>query len=214
MGKAVMIYHREYQSYEEYVSIQGYKARKRKEYLLSSNTKRIKSFVMHFKRFKKYMHPGKVLCLGARTGCEVKAAIQCGFPGSIGIDLHPLCDSVMKADWHDLPFGAAIFENVFTNSLDHCLNFTKLASEIKRVLIPLGIFIFETHTKYAFDSRIPGDEVDNVQELLESSVRHTRNSMFWDSINDISNKFIELDFILIHKQIRNGSSTIFLLKKY
>ena len=169
---------------------------------------------MHFKRFKKYMLPGKVLCLGARTGCEVLAAIMCGFfRGSIGIDLHPLCNSVMKADWHDLPFGDATFENVFTNSLDHCLDFTKLAVEIKRVLVPLGVFVFETHTKYAFDSRILGDEVNDVPELLGSSVRHTRNSMFWDSIYDVSNKFIELDFALIRRQITEGSSTIFLKKE-
>ena len=138
---------------------------------------------------------------------------MCGFHGSIGIDLHPLCNSVMKADWHDLPFGDATFENVFTNSLDHCLDFMKLAVEIKRVLVSLGVFVFETHTKYAFNSRIPGDEVDDVPELLESSVRHTRNSMFWDSIYDVSNKFIELDFALIHSQITEGNSTIYLKKE-
>lgn len=204
-----MIYHRRYRSYNDYIYMQGYKARNHKEYLLSSNNKREKDFIMYFERFRKYMADGKILCLGARTGCEVRAAIKYGFHNSFGIDIHPLCGSVIKADWHYLPFGDSTFENIFTNSLDHCLYFMRLASEIKRVLVPFGVFVFETHSNYAFDSRIPGDEVNN----LELHNRHPLNSMFWDSIDDVIKVFIELGFVLLHKEVGKKTSSVFLLKK-
>ena len=209
-----MIYYREYSTYGKYVAMQGSKALSHKQYLLKGNPIREQSFIKHFKDAKKYLLPGKILCLGARTGCEVKAALVCGYPNSMGVDLHPLCDLVVKGDWHNLPVFSNTFENVYTNSLDHCLDLPKLVLEIERVLIPKGVFFFETHTNYAFDSRITGDEVFNIPELLkEESTRHKYNSMFWDSIRDIIKEFVKGDFVVLSSQLGESRSIVFLRRK-
>ena len=152
------------------------------------------------------MRPGRVLCLGARTGSEVEGARAVGFAASIGVDLHPLSDSVMRADWHKLPFGDDSFENVFTNSLDHCFNFLKLALEISRVLMPNGIFIFETHTGYALSVR---DDMS----LKKSIDFHAFNSMFWDDVEDLIDELRAVGLVVVNKSIGKKTSVFALEKK-
>ncbi len=207
-----MIYHREYNLYKDYIAAQGYKAVQHMMYVVNGNHKRTDSFFQQFKRYRQHLIKGGVLCLGARTGCEVRAFEKHGFDVA-GIDLHPLSNLVMAADWHYIPFVDNTFENVFTNSLDHCLDFEKLVGEIKRVLTKRGVFVFQTHSKYAFDSRIEGDEVEDMPTLLRENKRHTNNSMFWDSLSDIINKFIGVGFFLLHSTITETSSTVFLKKE-
>jgi SAM-dependent methyltransferase len=121
------------------------------------------------------MNCGKLLCLGARTGCEVKAAKERGFD-AIGIDLYPVGDSglVIKGDWHSLPFRDVSFDNVYTNSMDHCYDFEKSLMEAKRVLRPEGIYIFETDSQYS--------------GVTESTVSGL-NAMWWDSFDDVVRAF-------------------------
>ncbi len=135
-----MIAHRAFPTYDEYVYKQGGKARGQRDELLAHLPKNIQSFETVFRRAAGALTPGAVLCLGARTGAESIGATQAGFAGSIGIDLHPVGPTVRQADWHDLPFPAASFANVYSNSLDHCLDLAKLTAEVRRVLIPGGRF--------------------------------------------------------------------------
>lgn len=129
---------RMFRSYEEYVWLQGLKARDLPAALLAGLPRSIQGFEKVFRTARPFLQRGPVLCLGARTGAEAIAAVNVGFQGSVGIDLHPVGPGVLQADWHALPFPDASFANVFTNSLDHCLYLDKVTAEIRRVLIPAG----------------------------------------------------------------------------
>ncbi len=135
-----MIQHKTFSTYEEYVHQQGAKARAKRATLLEHLPKNTEGFCRTFRTAAKYLQPGAVLCLGARTGAESLGAIQAGFPDSVGIDLHPVGPTVLRGDWHDVPFPDGSFANTYCNSLDHCLYLDKFASEVKRVLVTDGRF--------------------------------------------------------------------------
>jgi len=135
-----MIAHRTFTDYQQYVYLQGGKARARADFLLAHLPKRTQYFEKVFRHAALDLKPGSVLCLGARTGAESLGAVAAGFDGSVGIDLHPVGPSVLQGDWHDLQFADGQFANVYTNSLDHCLYLDKLCAEVKRVLVPDGRF--------------------------------------------------------------------------
>jgi SAM-dependent methyltransferase len=135
-----MIAHRDFTSYAEYVYSQGGKARGRRDELLAHLAKNTDAFERTFREAALHLKAGPVLCLGARTGAESIAFTRAGFPGSVGIDLHPVGPTVIEADWHQLPFSAASFANCYSNSLDHCLYPDRLAAEVSRVLQPGGRF--------------------------------------------------------------------------
>lgn len=135
-----MIAHRAFTNYDEYVYKQGGKARGRREHLLKHLEKNTESFERTFRAAAPHLNAGPVLCLGARTGAESIGATRAGFAGSVGVDLHPVGPTVLRADWHDLPFPAAAFANVYSNSLDHCLYLDRLAAQVQRVLAPSGRF--------------------------------------------------------------------------
>ena len=181
-----MIYYRRNKTYEGYVLRQGKKALNDPKYVLAGEEKRKRKFIERFKLYLGDMIPGKVLCLGARTGTEVMVARKLGFANSIGIDLYPLGDCVLKGDWHNMPFDDNTYENVYTNSLDHCYDFSKLAREIYRVLVPGGRFVYESHTKYALDYRTKENKIDIEKIVSGESQKHPLNTMFWDSIKDIA----------------------------
>jgi len=135
-----MIVHRAFKDYDEYVYKQGGKARGRRDHLLKHLGKNTENFTRTFQRAAPHLKAGSVLCLGARTGAESLGAEAAGFKGSVGIDLHPVGPTVRQGDWHDLPFPDASFENVYCNSLDHCLSLEKLTTQVRRVLKPGGRF--------------------------------------------------------------------------
>jgi len=86
----------------------------------------------------------KVLCLGARTGTEVKAFLDVGC-FAIGVDLNPGKDNkyVVTGDFHDLAYADNTIDVAFSNSLDHVYRIRKFLSEVKRVLGPKGLFIVD-----------------------------------------------------------------------
>lgn len=135
-----MIAHRTFTDYQQYVYLQGGKARARSEFLLAHLPKRTQYFAKMFRLASAHLKPGPVLCLGARTGAESLGAVDAGFTGSVGIDLHPVGPTVLQGDWHDLDFATGSFANVYTNSLDHCLYLARFANEVKRVLVADGRF--------------------------------------------------------------------------
>lgn len=135
-----MIARRTFTDYDTYVYAQGLKARTRAVHLLTHLPKNIATFERTFRRAATHLKPGAVLCLGARTGAESIGATAAGFPESVGIDLHPIGPTVLKGDWHDLPCADRSFANVYTNSLDHCLDLDRLTTQVRRVLMWSGRF--------------------------------------------------------------------------
>ena len=97
------------------------------------------------------------LCLAARLGTEVKSFIDLGC-FAVGIDLNPGKENkyVVVGDFHDLQFADKSVDVVFSNSLDHAFDFTKLIKEIKRVLSPDGFLILEL-VKGESEGENPGD---------------------------------------------------------
>ena len=194
-----MLYHRGYSDYDAYVRHQGCKAVYKKSELLSACPRRIAGFEGLFKIFAPLLNPGSVLCLGARTGCEVMAFRNLGFTGSMGIDLHPIGneDVVIKGDWHALTFGDGSFDNIYTNSIDHCLYLPKMISESKRVLVPGGILFL-----------MAGERPD---ENVGKRVGKNNEALLWDYAEDLLPEFEAGGFRLFEKW-QGGKWRIFLMK--
>lgn len=131
---------RPFDSYEDYAYLQGGKARKDREFLLAHLEKNTQWFARIFNTATSCLTPGSILCLGARTGAESLGAERAGFLGSVGVDLHPIGPTVLHGDWHYLPMRTHSFQNVYCNSLDHCLLLDRFAAEVQRVLVPDGRF--------------------------------------------------------------------------
>ena len=143
-----MITQRTYESYQKYVERQGGKARRGSGFLLAHLEKKTGWFAREFQRAAWALKPGAMLCLGARTGAENLGAIRAGFLTSVGLDLHPVGPTVVQGDWHDMPVAGGSFENVYSNSLDHCFSLERLCSEVRRVLAPDGRFyVMASHPK-------------------------------------------------------------------
>lgn len=148
-----MIATRPFTSYEDYVYRQGGKARGRREHLLAHVEKNTESFTRIFRKAAPHLKAGSILCLGARTGAESLGAVDAGFKGSVGVDLHPVGPTVLQGDWHDLAFPDASFANVYCNSLDHCLYLDLFAEQVQRVLVPGGRFyLMATNRPKALDA--------------------------------------------------------------
>lgn len=164
---------REFADYDTYVREQGGKAHRLRDFLLEHLPKQTESFTRTFKAAAPHLKAGRVLCLGARTGAESLGATAAGFTGSVGIDLHPVGPTVLRGDWHDLPFDAQSFENVYSNSLDHCLYLDRLAAQIKRVLMPGGCF-------YLMATNRPGQTVEAWQE------KWSNEALYWETSDQLA----------------------------
>ena len=190
-----MIKQREVKDYEAYKYEQGGKARNIPDKFLKTTDRRIKGFISVFQKAAPYMNAGyQVLCLGARTGCEVEAAIKCGFPLSVGIDLHPLSGNVIEADWHYMPFRDNAFQNVFTNCLDHCADLKKLAHEIRRVLGMDGVFVFTATDR-------------STMEYEQWAKKPNNEYLFWDNPDGLRMAFEGYGFEFKYK-VRLGKKPI------
>jgi SAM-dependent methyltransferase len=185
-----MIAHRNFDSYAEYTYKQGGKARGKRDELLASLPKNIESFARTFRRAAEHLASGPVLCLGARTGAESIGATQAGFAGSVGIDLHPVGPTVLHGDWHDLQFPDASFANVYSNSLDHCLDLEKLAGEVRRVLAPGGRF-------YVMATNREGHTLD------AWLAKGGNEALFWQTSADLSAAICGYGFVEV-KAWRDG----------
>jgi SAM-dependent methyltransferase len=153
--------------------------------LLSKVSTRIKTFEKTFEEAKDVLIKGSLLCLGARTGCEIKAAKNKGYEAE-GIDLYPLDPIVIKADWHYIPFKDETFDNVYTNSVDHCFDVEKLAKEIHRVLKSNGLFFFQVSKKQNLEAK------DDKQIYMEQSA----NFLFWENGRALADCFCKYGFYI------------------
>ncbi len=175
---------RTFENYEEYVYKQGGKARGRREHLVKHAAKNTESFERTFRKAAPHLKAGSVLCLGARTGAESIGAERAGFAGSVGIDLHPVGQTVLQGDWHDLQFPDASFANVYSNSLDHCLYLDRLAAQVQRVLVPGGRFyVMATNRADA--------------SLADWTAKGGNEALYWQVSDDLRDALIALGFVLL-----------------
>ena len=82
------------------------------------------------------------ICLGSRTGQEVKALIDMGID-AIGIDLVPFLPYTEKGDIHFLDFNENEFDLVFTNIFDHSIYPEIFCAEMERVCKTEGIIMVQ-----------------------------------------------------------------------
>lgn len=181
-----MIAHRPFDDYAQYVYKQGGKARGRRDHLLAHVKGNTEGFARTFTRATRHLKPGAILCLGARTGAESIGAVQAGFAGSVGIDLHPVGPTVLQGDWHDLPFADASFPNVYCNSLDHCLYLDKLAAQVQRVLVPGGRF-------YVMATNRAGATLEAWQAAWSKS----NEALYWQTSDDLRDAICALGFSVL-----------------
>lgn len=176
-----MIAHRTFENYEQYVYKQGGKARGKRAELLEHLEKNRGGFAKTFRAARAHLVDGPVLCLGARTGAESLGAVDAGFKGSQGIDLHPVGPTVIEGDWHNIPFPDASFANVYSNSLDHCLYLDQLAEQVTRVLKPGGRF-------YVMATNRDGHTLEAWQ------AKGGNEALFWQTSDDLKDAICALGF--------------------
>jgi len=198
-----MILRRDFGSYEAYVHAQGGKARGRGPELAASRPAQTKGFVAVLREAPPHLKPGRVLCLGARTGAEVDAFQRYGFKGSVGIDLHPLAKDVQVGDWHSMPeFPDGSFDNVYSNSFDHCLYPEKACAEITRILSPGGRFYLMASDK--------GLKDDERAAKWQESKKHNE-AIYWQRAEELRDLVLGLGFRM-KKQWKGGVWTHFVME--
>lgn len=129
--------------YNSYLEHQSFKFFFYKQPLLNAFNEAVSNFFNNFKNIKLKKN-SYILCLGARTGAEVKAFRKLGF-FSIGIDLTFPKNSpfVLYGDFHNLDFPEKSFDLIYSNTLDHVYNHEKFIKEILRVLKKDGKILFD-----------------------------------------------------------------------
>lgn len=173
-----------YKDYNEYISHQGAKLNNmdltdydEKYYKILNE--RLKSLAE-----KNIVKQGAVvLCLAARIGTEVRSFINYGC-FAVGIDLNPGKENkyVLHGDFHNIQFPDNSADIIFSNSVDHALDLSRLAFEIKRVLKPGGHTILEIGK---------GTDEEGKFGYYEASI--------WQKIDDCLDSFIKSGFILIER---------------
>ena len=141
---------RSYSKYSDYVDHQKEKTNdpgRREKWLNDEWNSKLEGFMLEFQKLMRstpqVLYTGQnALCLGARTGQEVKA-LQNLQVNAIGIDLVACEPLVIEGDIHDLNFPDSSFDFIFTNIIDHTIYPEKMVSEIERVLKPGGHFFLQ-----------------------------------------------------------------------
>jgi hypothetical protein len=139
-------YVREYENYEDYVQIQCSKYME-DEQKIKDDTERL--LYPRFKERFETVAPllperASVMCIGARSGWEVKAYRDQGHNG-IGIDLYPGNDNpyVVYGDAHSIEWPDGLFDLVYCNVIDHLPYLDRFLAEAKRISRRDGLCFFE-----------------------------------------------------------------------
>jgi len=183
-----------HKSYENYLTHQQVKTKdpqKIKKWLNNEWEIKYNGFKNIFNRNYKYLkNKNNALCLGARTGQEVKALIDLGIK-TIGIDLVEFLPYTIKGDIHNLKYKEGEFDLLFTNIMDHSLYPQKFCLEMQRVCSIHGIIIIhfqlgESQDKYTEtiinDPEIIISYFDKVSILESRKINNIHDFLDWEII--------------------------------
>lgn len=135
-----------YSRYDEYVARQKEKTldpERVKNWLGDKWDEKVDDFRRIFEADAEYVKGRRnALCLGARTGQEVKALRDMGV-SAIGVDLVAFEPYTEEGDVHDLKYADESFDLLFSNIFDHCLYPDRFCSEMERVTQPGGVIILQ-----------------------------------------------------------------------
>jgi len=144
-----------------------------------------------FSRNNKYIkNKNNAICLGSRTGQEVKALQDLGL-NTIGVDLVAFPPYTDEGDIHNLKYDDSSFDFIFTNIMDHSLNPKKFILEMERVCIDQGIIIvhlqlgenIDRYTENIIHSPKSIISLFNACKLLESNpINNLHDQMHWEII--------------------------------
>lgn len=140
---------RRYSSYDEYIAHQASKLKIVSDRLAENEELFYQEFISRLGSCGPLKDKKSVLCLAARVGTEVRALISLGH-FAVGIDLEPGSANayVLPGDFHKLVFADNSIDAVYCNSLDHVFDLARVVSEVRRVLLPGGIFVADLFAGY------------------------------------------------------------------
>ncbi len=183
-----------YDSYEEYLKHQKVKTTDQIRIHKWQNDEweiKYNGFREIFSRNNKYIkNKNNAICLGARTGQEVKALIDLGV-NAIGIDLVAFPPYTVEGDIHNLQFKDNTVDLEFTNIMDHSLYPEIFISEMERVCAIDGIIILHLqlgHNIDPFTENIihkPNKIINFFKKckVLDSkSIKNLHDQMHWELI--------------------------------
>ena len=186
-----------YKKYKEYLKFQKEKTldpKRIKKWLNEEWEIKYSGFKEIFERNNQVIFDkSNAICLGARTGQEVKALIDLGI-NAIGIDLVPFPPYTIEGDIHNLKQQESSFDLVFTNIFDHSLYPEKFCDEMERVCQSGGVIIL--HLQLGID----GDEYsENIIHEPSLIYKYFKNSKIVES-RAIKNNFDGMNWELIFKK--------------
>lgn len=130
------------------------------------------------------------ICLGARTGQEVKALRDMGIP-AIGVDLVPFEPYTVEGDIHALRYSDNAFDFVFTNIFDHSLYPDKFCSEMERIAqhagvivihMKLGIELDQYTETFVFDAKNVVKMFKQIEVVASRRIKNSFDEMNWELI--------------------------------
>lgn len=188
-----MIHYKEYDNYDLYLKDQVQKIKEQEDQVRAKGDRQFNDFLSYFAKFKPLVS-GRVLCLGARFGAEVRAFRELGFD-AIGLDLlGDEGDLVVGGDWNKMPFKENEFDTIYTNSIDHASDIKTEIGEVKRVLKCGGTLILDLLPKHAGDYK---------QIRMKFSDNRRYESCLWNDDKDVYDMFTSSGFIMKEKMLNH-----------
>jgi len=164
-----IIYLNKYNKYSDYLNHQKNKTtnpEKIKLWIGQEWSVKYEGFLELFKRNEKYLLNKKnAICLGSRTGQEVKSLIDLGIEAK-GIDLVPFPPYTIEGDIHNIDIPDNSIDLIFTNIVDHSLYPAKFCSEMERICKPQGNIII--HLQRGIDGDIYSENMIRDPEVIIS----------------------------------------------
>lgn len=184
----------QYDSYEDYLEHQKLKTQDKtriKKWLGEEWQIKLDGFKELFIKHGQYLENKKTaICLGARTGQEVKALLDMG-KEAIGIDIVPFEPYTVSGDIHDLQYDDNTYDFVFSNIFDHALYPDKFCQEMERVCskngiimlrLQLGSDVDEFTETVVYDPQKVVGLFSNVELLESNSISDAFDAMNWELI--------------------------------
>ena len=186
-----------YDNYQKYLDHQKEKTtdpERIKKWMNEEWTIKYEGFKEIFERNKQFLiDKMNAICLGARTGQEVKVLRDIGM-NAIGIDLVAFPPYTITGDIHNLEQQDSSYDFVFTNIFDHSLYPEKFCFEMERICESSGIIMI--HIQLGID----GDKYsENVIKNPDFIINNFKNSEICQS-KSIKNSFDGMNWELIFKK--------------